>query len=222
MTALLAYCDPISAAPGERVRFMVSCIGAARYDAEIVRLINPQAGPLADAVSHRADRVPGQPQLPGASSADPCRLLRRGRGSPGIRLCSPASPSRPTSGRPRRGVPARRCSAPGRRPSAAVSGSASTRRARPSCASATAPRWRRCRPAGRCSRGAGIWWPAASMRRAVAWFSGRSRSTTPRSTIRRPSRSRPRPRSASTTGARPSSSRPGTRARRTPRPPGAG
>jgi N,N-dimethylformamidase len=47
MTALLGYCDPISAAPGERVRFLVSCIGASRYDAEIVRLINPQAGPLA-------------------------------------------------------------------------------------------------------------------------------------------------------------------------------
>ena len=47
MTALLGYCDPISAAPGERVRFFVSCIGAARYQAEIVRLINPQAGPLA-------------------------------------------------------------------------------------------------------------------------------------------------------------------------------
>ena len=55
MTALLGYCDPISAAPGERVRFMVSCIGAARYDAEIVRLINPQAGPLA--TPFRTERV---------------------------------------------------------------------------------------------------------------------------------------------------------------------
>jgi len=43
MTALLAYCDPISAAPGETVRFMVSCVGAGQYRAEIVRLINPQA-----------------------------------------------------------------------------------------------------------------------------------------------------------------------------------
>ncbi len=55
MTALLGYCDPISAAPGERVRFMVSCIGAQRYDAEIVRLINPQAGPLA--TPFRTERV---------------------------------------------------------------------------------------------------------------------------------------------------------------------
>jgi N,N-dimethylformamidase beta subunit-like, C-terminal/Concanavalin A-like lectin/glucanases superfamily len=55
MTALLGYCDPISAAPGESVRFMVSCIGAARYDAEIVRLINPQAGPLA--TPFRTERI---------------------------------------------------------------------------------------------------------------------------------------------------------------------
>ena len=47
MTALLAYCDPISVAPGETVRFMVSCVGAGQYRAEIVRLINPQAEPEA-------------------------------------------------------------------------------------------------------------------------------------------------------------------------------
>ncbi|HET6519486.1 MAG TPA: LamG domain-containing protein, partial [Geminicoccaceae bacterium] len=46
MTALLGYCDKDSVAPGETVRFMVSCIGAERYRAEVVRLINPQAGPL--------------------------------------------------------------------------------------------------------------------------------------------------------------------------------
>ena len=47
MTALLAYCDPISAAPGDIVRFMVSCHGARDYRAEIVRLTNPQAEPEA-------------------------------------------------------------------------------------------------------------------------------------------------------------------------------
>jgi N,N-dimethylformamidase len=47
MTTILAYCDPISAAPGDAVRFMVSCEGAADYRAEIVRLINPQAEPEA-------------------------------------------------------------------------------------------------------------------------------------------------------------------------------
>ncbi len=47
MTTILAYCDPISAAPGDAVRFMVSCEGASEYQAEIVRLINPQAEPEA-------------------------------------------------------------------------------------------------------------------------------------------------------------------------------
>jgi N,N-dimethylformamidase len=47
MTTILAYCDPISPAPGDAVRFMVSCAGATEYQAEIVRLINPQAEPEA-------------------------------------------------------------------------------------------------------------------------------------------------------------------------------
>ncbi len=68
MTSLLAYCDPISIAPGERLRAMVSCIGAPRYDAEILRLMNPQAGPHAtpfrtERVEHPANRsYPGREQ----------------------------------------------------------------------------------------------------------------------------------------------------------------
>ena len=56
MTVLLGYADRISAAPGETVRFMVSCIGAARYRAEIARVISPQAGP--EARPFREDLVP--------------------------------------------------------------------------------------------------------------------------------------------------------------------
>ncbi len=68
MTALLGYGDPISLVPGERLRVMVSCIGAGRYDALLVRLINPQAGPLAtpfrtEPVEHPANRsYPGRRQ----------------------------------------------------------------------------------------------------------------------------------------------------------------
>jgi len=47
MASILGYCDPISAAPGETIRFMVSCDDADAYDVELVRLINPQAGPQA-------------------------------------------------------------------------------------------------------------------------------------------------------------------------------
>ena len=47
MTSVMAYADPWSVAPGETVRFMVSCIGSDRYTGQIVRLKQPEAGPLA-------------------------------------------------------------------------------------------------------------------------------------------------------------------------------
>jgi N,N-dimethylformamidase len=47
MTRVMAYADRWSLAPGETVRFMVSCIGADRYTGQIVRLKQPEAGPLA-------------------------------------------------------------------------------------------------------------------------------------------------------------------------------
>ncbi len=36
---LTGYADPLSAAPGERVRFMVSCYAPGSYRADLVRLI---------------------------------------------------------------------------------------------------------------------------------------------------------------------------------------
>ena len=45
MTVLLGYCDRWSAAPGGRVRFMVSCEGAAEYRADLVRLHASRLGP---------------------------------------------------------------------------------------------------------------------------------------------------------------------------------
>jgi N,N-dimethylformamidase len=64
MTTLLAYCDPISAAPGDAVRFMVSCEGAAEYQAEIVRLINPQAEPEATPFRVEPVRTPASRSYP--------------------------------------------------------------------------------------------------------------------------------------------------------------
>ena len=55
MTRLLGYCDRWSAAPGERVRFMVSCEGAAEYRADIVRLHSSRLGP--DAPAFREDEI---------------------------------------------------------------------------------------------------------------------------------------------------------------------
>jgi N,N-dimethylformamidase len=47
MNRVMGYCDRWSVAPGETVVFMVSCLGGDRYDAAIVRLRQPEAGPLA-------------------------------------------------------------------------------------------------------------------------------------------------------------------------------
>ena len=55
MTQLLAYRDKESVAPGEAIKFMVSCHGAERYRADIVRLSSPEAGP--DAPPYREEVV---------------------------------------------------------------------------------------------------------------------------------------------------------------------
>jgi N,N-dimethylformamidase len=47
MKRVMAYADRCSVAPGETVNFMVSCLEADRYGVEIVRLRQPEAGPLA-------------------------------------------------------------------------------------------------------------------------------------------------------------------------------
>ena len=47
MPRVMGYCDRWSVAPGATVRFMVSTIETDRYDAAIVRLRQPEAGPLA-------------------------------------------------------------------------------------------------------------------------------------------------------------------------------
>ena len=65
MTTLLAYCDSFSAAPGDTVNCMVSCEGAARYHAEIVRLLNPEAGPEATAFRTEPVDTPVNGEHPG-------------------------------------------------------------------------------------------------------------------------------------------------------------
>ena len=47
MKRVMGYCDRWSAAPGETVRFMISTIDADGYEAQLVRLKQPDAGPLA-------------------------------------------------------------------------------------------------------------------------------------------------------------------------------
>ena len=45
MTRILGYADRVSAAPGESIRFMVSCDGIERYDAALVRVIQGDINP---------------------------------------------------------------------------------------------------------------------------------------------------------------------------------
>jgi hypothetical protein len=74
MTAILGYCDSISAAPGETVRFMASCHGADACEVGVVRPVNPEAGPQAtpfrtEPVAAEANRTcPGRSQTIHAGS----------------------------------------------------------------------------------------------------------------------------------------------------------
>ncbi|HKD74516.1 MAG TPA: hypothetical protein VKB76_03440, partial [Ktedonobacterales bacterium] len=51
----MAYADAISVRPGETINFKVSCDGADHFDARIVRLLSPEAGP--DAPPFRTEPV---------------------------------------------------------------------------------------------------------------------------------------------------------------------
>ena len=55
MTTLLAYADAMSVRPGDTIGFKVSCAGADRFNARIVRLLSPEAGP--DAPPFRTEPV---------------------------------------------------------------------------------------------------------------------------------------------------------------------
>ncbi len=57
MTTLMAYADAISVRPGETIGFKVSCDGADTYNARIVRLLSPEAGP--EAPPFRTEPVEG-------------------------------------------------------------------------------------------------------------------------------------------------------------------
>ena len=63
MADLLAYCDPQSAAPGDTIHFMVSCVDADRYRADIVRLLSPEGPPTLTQASL------------GSPIAPPCTIL---------------------------------------------------------------------------------------------------------------------------------------------------
>ena len=64
MLKILGYCDRLSVAPGETVRFMVSC-EAERYRAEIVRIIHGDANPAGPGLKLEPVPTPIGSEYPG-------------------------------------------------------------------------------------------------------------------------------------------------------------
>jgi N,N-dimethylformamidase len=72
---VMGYCDRWSVAPGDTVRFMVSCLDTDRYDVAIVRLKQPDAGPLATPFAPEPIDAPCNGTRPGRSQAIPAGSL---------------------------------------------------------------------------------------------------------------------------------------------------
>src|SRR5260370_18299706 len=64
MTVLMGYADRISVAPGETIAFKVSCAGAPRYRAEIVRVLSAAAGQLAPPFRRETVETPANGEYP--------------------------------------------------------------------------------------------------------------------------------------------------------------
>ena len=65
---ILGYCDKLSVAPGETVRFMVSC-EAERYRAEIVRIVHGDANPAGPGLRLEPVATPITGEYPGRTQA---------------------------------------------------------------------------------------------------------------------------------------------------------
>ena len=105
MTDLMGYCERWSAAPGECLRFMVSCIGADSYRADIVRLMSADAGPkatpfreeVADVAVNGTYPARDQALYAGSWAVVPEAPALAGRA--GVTLQAMIWPSRPRAGR---------------------------------------------------------------------------------------------------------------------------
>ena len=83
MTTLMAYADAISVRLGDTIHFKVSCDGADHYNARIVRLLSPEAGPEAppfrtepvDTPANRAYPARTQPLRAGSWATVPAHRL---------------------------------------------------------------------------------------------------------------------------------------------------
>ena len=105
MKRVMGYCDRWSAAPGETVRFKVSCIDTDHYDTRIVRLRQPDAGPQATSFAPESVDAPcngphsgrHQPIPIGAAAAVAAHPAIPGGGC--FTLCAWVYPTTPDTGR---------------------------------------------------------------------------------------------------------------------------
>ena len=100
---ITAYADRLSAAPGETVRFFVSCDGVARYRADIVRLICGDLNPKGPGYKERVVKTPvnktykGRKQViaVGSYGVIPAHRALDGRGSYAVQvLIWPTTPDK--------------------------------------------------------------------------------------------------------------------------------
>jgi len=75
MNRVMGYADRWSVAPGDTVRFMVSCLGGNEYTARIVRLKQPEAGPLATPFAPEEVAAPCNGSHPGRLQTIPIGSL---------------------------------------------------------------------------------------------------------------------------------------------------
>ncbi|WP_186237717.1 N,N-dimethylformamidase beta subunit family domain-containing protein [Burkholderia gladioli] len=75
MSAIIAYSDRWSVAPGETIRFMVSCANAEPYDVQIVRLRQPNAGPGASSFEPECVAAPCNGRYEGHTQTIPIGSL---------------------------------------------------------------------------------------------------------------------------------------------------
>jgi N,N-dimethylformamidase len=103
---VMGYCDRWSVAPGRTVRFMVSCLDTDRYDVAIVRLKQPDAGPLATTFAPEPVAAPCNGTHRGRHQAIPAGSLvavpehaALAMPGDGITIAAYVYPTTPTKGR---------------------------------------------------------------------------------------------------------------------------
>ncbi len=105
MKRVMGYCDRWSAAPGETVRFMVSCLDTDQYEARLVRLRQPDAGPEATKFEPEPIAAPLNGPHPGRHQPIPAGSLAAVRAHPALApkgsfsVCAYVYPTTPAKGR---------------------------------------------------------------------------------------------------------------------------